>query len=253
VDFKLSHRYHHLYTCHPIGDREIRLPEDPAAGIVGFLQLFTISLYNRGLETFVSGGFIGMVVHYFGRAFNLPPLKSAKHLEWLTALHRDDPQTARRSSWVARATLLFHGAVLAVAIVTGYWVLPLIFTTASFTANISGYLMGLTQHSGMNEDSTDFRKVARSMKLGPFYTFLYWRMNWHCEHHMYAAIPCYNLKKFARVIAWDLPEPLSLWGTWKEVIAVARIQRKDPSYEFERSLPPTATPYEQTSAGKTAS
>ena len=25
--------------------------------------------------------------------------------------------------------------------------------------------------------------------------FWYWHMNFHIEHHMYAAVPCYNLEK----------------------------------------------------------
>ena len=33
------------------------------------------------------------------------------------------------------------------------------------------------------------------MKLNPLFDFLYWRMGWHIEHHMFAGIPCYNLAK----------------------------------------------------------
>ncbi|MGY8902743.1 MAG: fatty acid desaturase, partial [Flavobacteriales bacterium] len=30
--------------------------------------------------------------------------------------------------------------------------------------------------------------------------FLYWHMNWHTEHHLYAGVPCYNLKKLHQAV-----------------------------------------------------
>lgn len=39
----------------------------------------------------------------------------------------------------------------------------------------------------------------------PLISFLYWRMEYHIEHHMFAAIPCYNLKKFSKLVADQLP------------------------------------------------
>ena len=53
----------------------------------------------------------------------------------------------------------------------------------------------------------DFRKSVRSMTLIPILEFLYWRMNWHLEHHMYAGVPCYNLKKLYHEVEHDMPEP----------------------------------------------
>ena len=31
-------------------------------------------------------------------------------------------------------------------------------------------------------------------------------MEYHIEHHMFASIPCYNLKKFSRFVAGQMPE-----------------------------------------------
>jgi len=42
-------------------------------------------------------------------------------------------------------------------------------------------------------------------------------MNWHLEHHMYAGVPCYNLKKLNSEIKDDLPVPRTLFGAWKEM------------------------------------
>ena len=62
----------------------------------------------------------------------------------------------------------------------------------------------------------DFRFNSRSIRLNPFFEFLYWRMNYHAEHHMYAGVPCYNLKRLSQVIADDIPERKTLIGAWRE-------------------------------------
>jgi len=62
-------------------------------------------------------------------------------------------------------------------------------------------------------------------------------MNWHAEHHMYAAVPCYNLKKLATEIADDMPEPRSLIGAWREMRAIWKRQQTDPGYAFDTPVP----------------
>jgi fatty acid desaturase len=40
-------------------------------------------------------------------------------------------------------------------------------------------------------------------------------MNWHTEHHMYAAVPCYNLAELHEAIKHDLPPtPDGLVAVW---------------------------------------
>ncbi|MCY3978887.1 MAG: fatty acid desaturase, partial [Chloroflexi bacterium] len=141
-----------------------------------------------------------------------------------------------------RILLLFHGGVLLIAIVSGWWVLPLIFTVAVFIGNWLSYFVGLTQHCGLREHSRDFRKNTRSTKINPLFSFLYWRMNWHIEHHMYAGVPCYNLSKLYHEIKDDMPAPRTLLGAWQEMRMVWDRQRREPAYEYDTPLPPTANP-----------
>lgn len=142
--------------------------------------------------------------------------------------------------WWSRIQLLFHGAVLVIAIATGLWVLPLIITVFPFIGSFLIYLTGHPQHCGLRNNVPDFRKCTRSMKLNPFLEFLYWQMNWHTEHHMYAGVPCYNLKKLAREIADDMPEPRTLTSAWREMYEIAKRQKTDPSYQFDTPLPADA-------------
>ena len=92
-------------------------------------------------------------------------------------------------------------------------------------------------HCGLKSDVNDFRKCVRSMKLNPFIEYIYWHMNWHTEHHMYAGIPCYNLKKLYKKISNDMPEPRSLFDAWKEMRSTWRKQQIDPSYVFDTPIP----------------
>ena len=126
------------------------------------------------------------------------------------------------------------------AFVTGLWVLPVIFTLFNFTANWLAYLLGLPQHCGLQENVADFRKSVRSITLNPVFEFLYWHMNWHTEHHMYAGVPCYNLKKLHQAVKDDMPEPRSLVGVWREMLETWERQMIDPTYQFDTPLPATA-------------
>ena len=130
--------------------------------------------------------------------------------------------------------------MIVVSIATGLWVLPFILTLPPFIATWGRYFVGLPQHCGLRDNVPDFRKNTRSMTLNPVAEFLYWNMNWHVEHHMYAGVPCYNLKQLAREIADDMPEPRTLTGAWREMLDTWRRQQQDPDYQFDTPLPATA-------------
>jgi len=245
VDYSSSHKHHHIYTLYVDADRENVLPIGPLPGFFALMQILTVNLFTRRGRNFGSGGFVATVLQYALQSVGVHLPSSAPIAEWLRTIHEDDPQTARKSGRWARVLILFHAAVTVVGVVTGFWVLPIVITLAPFIAKIVSHSVAVAQHSGMHENDPDFRRVARSMKLGPILSFLYWRMNWHCEHHMYAAVPFHNLRRLQKLIAWDLPEPKGLIATWREMLEIARQQRKDPSYVSERPLPETAIPYSE--------
>jgi fatty acid desaturase len=62
-------------------------------------------------------------------------------------------------------------------------------------------------------------------------------MNWHTEHHMFGAVPCYNLKGLSRTISSDMPEPRSLIGAWREMRQIWKKQQEDPAYQHDTPLP----------------
>ena len=257
-DYAASHTYHHRFTLHPEGDREVLLPVHPNVGKTFLLQLFTLNLLTQPGRTFGKGGILSTIYMTALDAVGKLPSTDVPANEWLKALHDDQPDQARRSMWWSRAQLALHGCILMVAIVTGLWVLPLIFTLPSYIANWLSYAVGLTQHCGLTEATTDFRKNTRSIRLPRFVEFLYWHMNWHTEHHMYAGVPCYNLPFLAAEIAEDMPAPRTLSGAWREMLETWERQKTDPSYAFDTPLPATAkttrrtTPAEEASIGDLA-
>ena len=242
-DYASSHTYHHRYTLHPEGDRENLLPLEPSLASSFMLQLFTVNLLTQRGRTFGKGGLLSTLLSTaLGAGGRVPTDERAPINEWLKALHRDQPEQHQRSIWWSRTLLAFHGAVLVIGIASGLWVLPLILSLAVFIGNWLSYFVGLTQHCGLREHSRDFRKNTRSVKLNPLFSFLYWRMNWHIEHHMYAGVPCYNLARLYSEIKDDMPVPRTLIGAWREMRMVWDRQKTEPDFQFDTPLPPTANP-----------
>ncbi len=230
-DYKMSHTYHHLYTLHPRGDREVVLPTNPSLHPLQLLQLFTFNLVGARGEPYsypIAQNIGGAVKTAFTGRYNKP---------WLEDVYADQPEGRKRSIAWARLTLAFHAALIVVSVVFRLWPLPLLVTLAPFIANWLRYFVGTPMHTGLRDNVNDFRLCVRSITLDPFSQFLYWRMNWHLEHHMFAAVPCYHLQSLYRTIAFDLPKPRTLIGAWKEMRQTWKRQQQDPTYQFNTPLP----------------
>lgn len=239
-DYAASHTYHHRYTLHPEADRENLLPLHPNVGRTFLLQLFTINLLTQPGRTFGKGGLISAVWLTVLDAFGKTGSGDVPSNAWLQDLHEQHPAEHRKSIRWSRLLLAVHGGVLLLALLTGLWVLPLVFSASSFIANWLSYAVALPQHCGLMQNTTDFRKSTRSVRLPGPVTFLYWHMNWHTEHHMYAGIPCYHLPALAEEIKNDMPTPRSLRGAWREMLDTWERQKTDPDYAFDTPLPATA-------------
>ena len=232
--YGVSHTYHHRYTLYPDGDRELVLPQNPMLKLIDLAQLFGFMLW-RG-----HSGLIPVVLHTIKIArgdFRTSSTFGTQDETWVYDIFADLPEERRKATNWARLLLLFHGAVIAVAIVFQWWLLPVLVTLTGFYAKGWTLVVGLPMHCGLRDNVPDFRKCVRSITLDPISTFLYWRMNWHTEHHMYAGVPCYNLKKLYRVIADDMPQPRTLIGAWREMRDTWRRQQQDPGYQYDTPVP----------------
>lgn len=118
-DYATSHTYHHRYTLHPEGDREVLLPLKPSVDPTFLLQMFTVNIFTQPGRTFGKGGVISTIFVTIKSALGIIGSTEGPSREWLQALHADQPDEKRKSVWWSRLLLLFHGSVVAVSIATG--------------------------------------------------------------------------------------------------------------------------------------
>ena len=224
VFFWASHQEHHKYTLHPPDDLEVVLPVNlTLRSYLSFAFINPIGLYNR---------LKGVLQLSFGVIEG----------EWANHLFPPEDTEKRRElfNW-ARFLLVGHGLIVIVSLASGLWMIPVLVTLAPFYGAGFQYLLNEAQHIGLSDHVSDYRLNTRTILLNPVVQFLYWHMNYHIEHHMYAAIPCYNLSKVHDRIKGDLPHcPRGIIETWSVIIPILRQQRINPAYQYVPELPQQA-------------
>jgi len=159
--------------------------------------------------------------------------------EWQERIFPEtEPRKRKALARWARALLLGHLALAGLFVYFHRWPLLLLVTFAPFYAQWLNFLCGFPQHAGLPHSVPDFRVCCRTMTLNPLLRFLYWHMNYHVEHHMYAAVPFYKLGALRKAIEPDLPPAYrGLTATWREIRVLLRRQHEDPEYAFYPPLP----------------
>ena len=232
--YKMSHSYHHRFTLHRIADKEVVLPKTPSLRFLYLLQLFTFNITggfeSRGLFPTMRGLF-RVAADRMEQPYN----------EWGAELYAEFPEERLKAVHWARYLIAVHLSFALFAVLIGYPILILIVSLHPFIGNWLRYFVGAPMHCGLQSDVSDFRKCVRTITLDPISEFLYWHMNWHLEHHMFAAVPCYNLKKLYEAVAEDMPQHRTLISSWQEMLEVVKHQEADPAYEFDTPTPPQRT------------
>ena len=156
----------------------------------------------------------------------------------------------------ARFAVLSYVALIVVFALFHLWVLIYLIVFGNFFVTIVGRLTGVIQHTGLAESTPDWRAICHTVLVNPIVGYLYWHMNYHTEHHMYAAVPCFNLARFSKAIAADMPIPPKTFSAGlRRILAIKRAQKADPAYIFVPEMPATAAPIrrgEQTSGAPCA-
>jgi len=239
--YQFSHNYHHRFTLHPEGDREEVMPAAPSLRALYLLQLLTVNIFggyqSKGILPTLHN-FVAIAANSFNNPFN----------SWGEELYDGYDEHRRRASNWARITLLFHSFIIAGSFAISQPLLAVLISGSPFIANLWRYLVGVPMHCGLKSSDNDFRKSVRTITLDPISEFLYWHMNWHLEHHMFAGVPCYNLKTLHEATANDMPEPRTLFGAWKEMRDTWKHQKIDPSYAYDTPLPTESTPGSRSNA-----
>jgi fatty acid desaturase len=200
--YRISHMtYHHRYTLHQGSDGEdvpnyVKItPKELAILIFGVFQIKALVVNLTRLFTLTPTS-----KHWRDRRFKPDTWEQFV----LKNASEKDQERVRRFTYYSLITqVLFVGACIYFKL----WFLPVLITLAPFYgAGIHVFICSTHQHAACEPNHPDFRISCGDAILDPFSSFIYWHMEYHIEHHMFASIPCYNLKKFSRFVADQLPE-----------------------------------------------
>ena len=221
-----SHPPHHGATCHDAYDGEVPLALLAQARIERKKNWFRLLVFNP-TATWQKLKLVWR--HANGRIQG----------RWYShVLPETDPVVRRQHRNWARILLMGHTLFAAIFVVTGHWFLIVVFTFGTFYCGWLGFLCGFPQHFGLNPNVPDFRYNTRTFTCSWLPAFYYWNMQYHLEHHMFPAVPFYNLPKLREAIAQDLPAAThGLVATWRELFEIRRRIREDPEYRFVPDVP----------------
>ncbi len=222
VLFWASHTEHHKFTCYPADDLEIDL--DARSGVHQFLSFAIVN----------PQGFVRTL--YNGWRYGTGRLRG----EWEQRLF--PPQAVAQRLSLARwswGLLAGHALLVGLALYLRLWMLPVVVTLAPFYGRGIQWLCNESQHMGLPGNVADFRLCSRTIYLNPVLQFMYWHMNYHTDHHIYAAVPCYRLASLHGLIRDDLPPcHRGLRSVWREIAATLQRRTLEPGYQFMAQLPP---------------
>jgi len=143
----------------------------------------------------------------------------------------------------ARFAVISYAVLIAVFAVTGLWILIYLIVFGNFFFTILGRLTGVIQHNGLASSVPDWRLICHTVTVNPVVRYLYWNMNFHTEHHMYAAVPFCNLPRFSRAVSPGMQLPVKgFLGGIRLVLDIKRKQKADPSFIYVPEFPATAAP-----------
>lgn len=214
--YRWSHTRHHTHTLIVGKDPEIAAKRPPDVLAIASDLFFISDGINqlKRLLTNASGGITEDGAHF------VPTSERAK------------------VTWSSRIYLLIIALVIVACIVSGS-ILPAMFVVLPrFYGGFLSQLFNMSQHAGLDEDVHDHRLNSRTVILNPVFSFLYFNMNYHVEHHMFPMVPYYRLPELHEMIKDQCPKPYDgLWDAYREIIPALLKQRQDPSWCIRRELP----------------
>ena len=191
-----------------------------------------------------------LAVTPFGNLFLLHkiyslPLETLRHaLGIITPVMNDCiPESERyKCRWISRIYVTIWLSLIFLSFYLNTWMLVLFVLLPFFYGNTLFTLFGIPQHAGLLNNSKDHRLSTRTVKLNPIFSFLYWHMEYHIEHHMFPLIPSYNLKKLHEIVKDQMPPPKKgLFEAYREIVPALIKQAKNPDYKIDVQLPNAGT------------
>ena len=228
VHFRVSHMKHHQLTVHKGLDKEVVLAPI-SFNVWDYISWFTFDFKKFKMLMFPH------IAHFFGRA-------DVDFFFWDPLFPPGDKRRRQMCHW-ARLMIIGHLILLGLFIYFQLWILIFMVTFGYFFATFLSKGCTIQQHLGLHPNVPDWRVSCHTVKFGPLTAYLYWQMNFHIEHHMWAAVPFFNLPKLHGAMAVDIPAPLKCYLRGiKQLLTIQKQQRVDPDYCFMPQFPSTAAP-----------
>jgi fatty acid desaturase len=201
--WRWSHTFHHTYTLQTEDDydHEIQVsrPIELVAFFLNFIPL-TDLLYPHKLIKYE------VIKHAFGKFTPVVELSAP-----------DDQK--KKILWNSRLYVLIWITVIAWSFYISSF-LPIVYIILpTYIGKPIWFAVNVTQHLAAKIDTKDHRLSTYSVKINPILSFLYWKMEYHLEHHLFPMVPSYSLKKLREEIDDQLPKPFNgLFDFYKHVL-----------------------------------
>jgi fatty acid desaturase len=216
--WRWSHARHHSDTIIVGRDAEIAFKRN-------------VPFYKFVLELFSFGAFPAELKQWIQNAFGK-----------ITNNQKDfqPPETFRISKWASRVYLSILIATVVFSWRIGSFEPMMFIGLPSIYGHWFVVTLGVTQHAGLAENTTDHRLNTRTIYMGPLNRWIYWNMNYHVEHHIYPSVPFHQLKNLHEAVKDQLAPPYkSTLSALREVVYALRRQAKDENFYIQRQLPTT--------------
>ena len=225
IRWRWSHFHHHSYTLHTqeVYDHEIQVTKP-----TDLLFVFLLHLPGGNL----------LLIHKGFLSFHFETIKHA--LGITTEVMRDCiPENERgKCRLISRIHVLIWIFIACISFYYQSWLPALYFLLPFCYGTTLRNMFDFIQHAGLANNVKDHRLCVRTATLNPIFSFLYWHMEYHIEHHMFPMVPSYNLKKLHDVVKDQMPKVRKgLLGSYKEIIPAIVKQAKDPTYILKVDLP----------------
>ena len=221
VRWRWSHYKHHSHTAFddPL-DFEIvvKKPTDLFLFFSNFIPFATIFMFHKSLQ-------FETIKHALGFTTNVM-----------------EQCIPKKEKLACRNSARIHTGIWVIIILISFlfqsWLPVLFLVLPGFYGKTLIASFGLMQHTGLQENIKDHRYSTRTVYLNPIFSFLYWHMEFHIEHHMYPTIPSYNLPKLHQIIKNQMPIAKNgLWDAYKEILPAIFKQARNPNYKIKLSIP----------------
>lgn len=214
--WRWSHNRHHSDTIIVGRDPEIAVPRPPDILAI-LLSFFNLGVYPKY--------FRHIVLHSMGR-MTADEKTFIPEMEYSTVYRK------------ARVYSALYIAVIGLAIYSRSILPPLFIGFVNLFGTWLLVVYGLTQHTGLAENTLDHRLNCRTVHMNAIHRYLYWNMNYHVEHHMFPLVPYHALPELHTAVKDDCPAPYpSLLSAWREIVPSVLKQIKDPAFHVKRQLP----------------